>query len=72
MQLGEVLVFEFLAVDGFAAGAVAGCEVSALDHEAFDYAVEGAAFIVEGFAGGPEAFLAGAETAEVFSGFWDD
>ena len=36
----EVLVFEFLAVDGFTAGTVEGCEVSSLDHEVFDDAME--------------------------------
>lgn len=36
----KVLVFEFLAVDGFAAGTVEGCEVTSLDHEVLDDAVE--------------------------------
>ena len=61
----EVLVRELLAVDGLAAGAVAAGEVAALQHEAGDDSVEGAAFEAE-------AFLAGAEGAEVLGGFGDD
>ena len=43
-----VLVRELLAVDGLAAGAVAGGEVAALAHEVGDDAVEGGALVVEG------------------------
>ena len=65
----EVFVFEFGAVDAFAAGAVHLCEVAALGHEAGDDAVEGAGFEVERFAGLAGAFGAGAEGEEVFGGF---
>jgi len=61
----EVLVCELLAVDGLAAGTVASCEVTALEHEAGDDSVEGAAFEAE-------AFLAGAEGTEVLGGLRDD
>ncbi len=39
LQAGVELVFEFSAVDGGAAAASAG-GIAALDHEAWDYAVE--------------------------------
>lgn len=72
MDLLKVLVLELLAVDGFAACAVTGGEVAALDHEGLDDAVEGGAFVVEGLARGAGAFFAGAEGAKVFGGFGDD
>mmetsp|Transcript_53675 Transcript_53675/g.138760 ORF Transcript_53675/g.138760 Transcript_53675/m.138760 type:complete len:239 (-) Transcript_53675:38-754(-) len=57
----EVLVGELGAVDGLAAGAVAGSEVTALAHELRDHAVEGGALVAK-------ALLARAERAEVLSG----
>ncbi len=36
----EVLILELLAVDGFPASAIAGGEVSALDHETLDDSME--------------------------------
>ena len=61
----EVLVGELLAVDGLATGAVATGEVTALEHELGDDAVEGRALVAE-------ALLAGAEGAEVGSGLGND
>ena len=42
----EVLVVEPVTVNGLATGAVALCEVTALDHEIRDDAVEAGAFVV--------------------------
>mmetsp|Transcript_31747 Transcript_31747/g.94331 ORF Transcript_31747/g.94331 Transcript_31747/m.94331 type:complete len:221 (+) Transcript_31747:184-846(+) len=68
----EVLVGELGAVDGLAAGAVAGGEVAALAHEVGDHAVEGAALEVERLAHLARALLAGAEGAEVLRGLGRD
>ena len=54
----EVLIFEFLAVDGFTASAVAFGEVSTLDHELGDDPVEARTLIAE-------AILAGGELIEI-------
>ena len=54
----EVLIFKLLAVDASAAGAVAVREVTTLDHEAGDDAVEGASLVAV-------ALLAGAQRAKV-------
>ena len=68
----EILICKLLAVDGLAASAVASREVTTLKHESLDDAVEGAAFVGEGWAGFAVAFFACAEGAEVFDGFRDD
>ena len=63
----EVLIRELLAVDGLAAGAVAGGEVAALAHEVGDDAVEGGALVVEGLAHLALALFAGAQRPEVLA-----
>lgn len=65
MLLLKVLVVELLAVDALAASSVAGGEVTALDHELLDDAVELAALVVQGLSRLSQALLAGAEGAEV-------
>ena len=53
----EVLVLEFVSVDGLSSGAVVPGEVTTLAHELRDHAVEGAALVAEAFlssAQGPE------------------
>lgn len=62
---GEVLVLEFVAVDGLATSAVVVGEVSALAHEVGDDAVECGALVAV-------AFLAGAQGAEVLARLWND
>lgn len=52
----EVLIRELLAVDGLATGAVAIGEVTTLDHELLDNAVEGRALVAV-------ALLAGSQSA---------
>lgn len=61
----EVLVGELGAVDALAAGAVAGGEVAALDHELLDDAVELAALVVQRLAGLADPLLARAQRPEV-------
>ena len=61
----EVLVGEALAVDGLAARAVSGGEVSALDHEVGDDAVEDGALVPQRLVLLTNALLARAESAEV-------
>lgn len=58
---GEVLVGELLTVDALAASTVLLGEVTTLEHELWDDAVEWGASVAE-------ALLAGAESAEVLSG----
>ena len=65
MLLLEVLVGELLAVDGLATGAVAAGEVTALEHELGDDAVESGALVAE-------ALLAGAESSEVLGRLGDN
>ncbi len=60
----EVLVLEFLAVDGSSTRTVTIGEVSALDHELGDDSVEARAFIAI-------AFLTGGKLVEVVGGVWD-
>lgn len=62
---GEVLVLEFVTVDGFSTGAIVVCEVTTLAHEVGDDAVECGALVAI-------AFLAGAQSAEVFACLWND
>jgi len=59
----EVLVGELVAVDALAASAVALGEVTTLDHELFDNAVEVGALVAE-------ALLAGSKGTEVLSGLY--
>jgi len=58
---GKVLVSELLAVDGLSTSSVVVGEVSALAHEVGNDAMKGRALEAK-------ALLAGAESAEVFSG----
>ena len=66
VSVGEVLVVEFSAVDGFATSAVASGEVATLGHETWDNTMELATLEVEVLALGAHAFFTGAKGAEVF------
>jgi len=55
-------------IDGLAARAVAGREVTALAHKVRDDSVEGRTLEVQGLAGAARPLLARAERAEVFRG----
>lgn len=61
MLLFEVFVCKFLAVDRLATSAIATGEVTALEHELGDHAMEFGARVTE-------TLLASAEGAEVLSG----
>merc|ERR1719181_196141 len=67
----EVLVLELFAVDGFAASAGAVGEVTALEHELRDDAVELAALVVQRLARLAHALFASAESAEVLDRLGD-
>lgn len=60
MNLLKVLILKLLPVYALSACAVALGEVTALDHERLDYAVEDGALVVQRLARGAGAFLAGA------------
>jgi hypothetical protein len=60
----EVLIIEFLSVDGFSASAIAFGEVSTLDHELGDDTMEARALVAE-------AMLTGGELEEVPGCLWD-
>ena len=64
------LVLELLAIDAFSTGAVTASEVATLQHELRDDSVENALLEVQRLARAAFAFFAGAETTEVFHGFW--
>lgn len=59
----EVLVLELVTVDALAASAIAIGEVTALDHELLDYAVECRALVTV-------ALLARCQSSEVLSCLW--
>ena len=61
----EVLVSEFVSVDGLTTSAVSGSKVAALAHEAGDDSVESAALVVKILARLSLALFASAESAEV-------
>lgn len=67
----EAFVVELVAVDGFAAGAIALGKVTTLDHELLDDAVEEGALEMEGLAGATDALFTSAERAEVFGRLGD-
>lgn len=60
VDLLKVLVLELLAVNALTARAIAFCEVSTLDHEALNHAMEARAFVVQWLASLADTFLAGA------------
>jgi len=62
---GEVLISELLAVDRLSTSAIATGEITSLEHELRDDAVECRASVTE-------TLLASAERAEVLGSFWDD
>lgn len=65
MLQGEVLILEFIAVDGLSTSAVVVGEITALAHEVWNHAVECGVFVAK-------TFLAGAQSTEVFASLWDD
>lgn len=72
MLQDKILIIKSAAsVDTSLPGSIAVEEVAALDHESLDYAVETRVFVALGLALRVLGF-AGAELAEVFSGFGDD
>ena len=66
----EVLILELGAVDGLTTSAIAGGEVTALRHEAWNDSVEGAALKVERLARFANALLTGAKSSEVLRSTW--
>ena len=64
----EVLVGELLSVNGLAAGSVAVGEVSSLDHEVGNNAVEDGSLVVEGLSRLANSLLSGAQGTEVLHG----
>ena len=65
MQYLEVLVRKAGAVDGLAAGSISAGEISALEHELRNYAVEDGALVMERLSGGSSALLSRAQGTEV-------
>ncbi len=64
----EIFVSKLLAIDGLTAGAVSAGEVTTLEHELGDDAVEGGALVVERLARLSDTLFTRAECAEVLSG----
>merc|ERR1719240_1279952 len=67
----EVLIGKLLAVDGFAASAVAAGEIATLKHELRDHTVEDRALVVQRLARLAHALLASAESTEVLDSLGD-
>lgn len=64
----EVLILEFLSIYRFTACSVSLCEITTLDHKAFDNTVEERALVMKGFSILADAIFTCAEGAEVFGG----
>jgi len=60
----EVLIWKFLAVNGFATSSVSSCKVTTLAHETSDDAVKLGTFVAE-------TLLSGGKSSEVLRGLWD-
>lgn len=71
MRQGISITVELSAIDGFAAHAVAVGEITALDHELRNNAVERGAFVVKFLAALSDALLASAQSTEVFGSLGD-
>lgn len=65
MLQAEVLIFEFVSVDGFAACSIVSGEITGLAHEIWNDTVECGASVAE-------SFFTGAQCTEVFARFWND
>lgn len=63
MLQGEVFIFEFVAIDGFAASAVMVGEITGLTHEVWNDTMESGSLVAE-------SLFASAQSAEVFAGLW--
>ena len=68
---GEVLVSEFLSIDGLSTAAITHGEVTSLGHEARDNSVEVASLVVEGFSRISDAGGTVAESSEVSDSLGD-
>lgn len=67
----EVLILKLGSIDALSTSAIATGEVTTLDHETGDDAVELAALVVEGFASLASTLLTGGEGTEVLGGLGD-
>lgn len=65
MLQGEVFVFEFVAVDGFATSAIMISEVTSLTHKVWNDTMENGSFV-------SETLFASAQSTEIFTGLWYD
>ena len=65
MLLDEVLIWEAVAVDGFASKAVTHGDITTLEHELRNHSVEWGPFVAE-------ALLTGTEGSEVLGGLWNN
>ena len=63
MLQGEVFIFEFVAIDGFATSAIVVGEVTGLAHEVWNDTMESGSLVTE-------TLFASAQSAEVFAGLW--
>ena len=64
----EVLVVELLSVDGLTSSSVSGSEISSLDHEVGNNAVEDRTLVVKRLSGLADSLLTSAQSAEVLHG----
>lgn len=63
MLQGEVFVFEFVAIDGFATGTIVMCKITSLTHEIWNDTMESGSFV-------SESFFTSAQRTEVFTSLW--
>lgn len=63
MLQGEVFIFEFIAIDGFATGTIVVCKITSLTHEVWNDTMESGSFV-------SETLFASAQCTEVFASLW--
>jgi len=68
----EIFVIKLCAINRLSTSSIPSCKISSLDHELLDNAVESRALVRKKYARFAVAFLAGAESTEVFCGLGDN
>jgi len=68
----EVLISEFVSVDGFPTSSVSDGEITTLAHKLWDYAMEHASFEMQRLTGLSHTFLPSAQTAKVLNSLGHD
>ena len=71
MFMVEVFVFELVSIDGFTTSSVSSGEISSLNHEIWNDAMENTSFEMKRLPRFSDALLSGAKGSEVLTSFWN-